>query len=172
MKKDYLEIGKIVNTHGVRGELKVEPWCDGADFFQSFETLYLDAAGEEPVQVKAVRSHGNMVLLTLGEVTSFEQAERLKNKVLYMNRADAKLTEGAYFLQDLIECRILDEETEQVLGVIQEINNFGASDIWRIKRNGREDVLIPNIPDVVREICVDKGYVKIHRMKGLFDDED
>ena len=74
MIKEYLEIGQIVGTHGVKGELRVQPWCDSPDFFKKFKTLYFDAHGERPVGVVSVRAHGNIVLLCLQDCGSVESA--------------------------------------------------------------------------------------------------
>ena len=91
MKKDYLELGQIVGTHGVRGEVRVNPWCDGPEFAKQFKTLYYDAAGTQPVKVLACRPHGNVVLMKLEGVETVEQANLLRSKVLYIARKDANL---------------------------------------------------------------------------------
>ena len=97
----FLEAGKIVGTHGIRGELRVEPWCDSADFLTGFKTLYWNG-GETPVKVLGARVHKSLVLMKLEGVESATQGDLLRGKVLYLARKDAKLPEGRYFIQDLI----------------------------------------------------------------------
>ena len=105
MIKDYLEIGQIVGTHGVRGELRVQPWCDSPEFFKKFKTLYYDAHGEKSVGVVCARPHGNIALLRLDGCDTVEKAASLRGKVLYMRRSDAHLKKGDWFIAELIGCR-------------------------------------------------------------------
>ena len=108
MIKDYLEIGQIVGTHGVRGELRVQPWCDSPEFFKKFKTLYYDAHGEKSVGVVCARPHGNIALLRLDGCDTVEKAASLRGKVLYMRRSDAHLKKGDWFIAELIGCRAED----------------------------------------------------------------
>lgn len=173
MIKEYLEIGQIVGTHGVRGELRVQPWCDSPDFFKKFKTLYFDAHGERPVGVVSARAHGNIVLLCLQDCGSVESAAALRGRVLFMRRSDAKLKEGAYFIAELIGCRVIDADNDDICyGTLNDVSQTGANDVWHITDgNGREH-LIPAIPDVVKTVDVETGVVTISPLKGLFDDED
>ena len=88
MPKEYLECGKIVTTHGVRGEVKVQPWCDGPEFLKQFGTLYLDAAGTRPVKVLSAKVAGNMSVLKLEGLDTPEEARNWRGRVLYLRRAD------------------------------------------------------------------------------------
>lgn len=99
--KSYLEIGKIVTLHGLRGDVKVQPWCDDAEFLCEFPVLYLGKEKKE-VEVSHARPQKNMVLLHLEGYDTPEQAETLRNQILYLNREDVELEEGTYFIQDLI----------------------------------------------------------------------
>ena len=108
--KQYLEIGKIVNVHGLRGDVKVVPWCDDPEFLCEFDTLYLGKA-QKPVTVTAARLQKGNVLLHLEGVDTAEAAEALRNQVLYMDRDEVELEEGVYFIQDLIGLEVLDADT-------------------------------------------------------------
>lgn len=170
MKKQFLEVGKIVGTHGVRGELRVNPWSDTPDFLTAFKTLYF-SEGDEKIKVKC-RPHKNIVLMTVEGVTTVEDAEKLRGKVLYINRNDVKLPEGRNFVQDLIGCKALDADDKNVeYGEIKDVFKTGANDVYTVKKDGKE-YLVPVIDSVVIEKNVDEGYVLIRPMKGLFDDED
>lgn len=101
MRRQYLELGQIVGTHGVRGEMRVQPWCDGPGFFQQFHTLYFSGEGKGASRVLSSRPHGNVMLLKLEGINTVEDASALRGRVLFMNRDDAKLPDGDYFIQDL-----------------------------------------------------------------------
>ena len=129
MKKPYLEAGKVVGTHGVRGEFKIQPWCDSAAFLCGFHTLYLDDAGQKPLNMQSLRPHKNVVLAKADGVTSMEQAEALRGKILYISRADAHLDEGNWFVQDLLSCKVVDVDTGEEYGTLTEvIPGVGAFD--------------------------------------------
>ena len=173
MIKEFLEIGEIVGTHGVRGEIRVNPWCDSPDFMTKFKTLYFDSNGSCAVQVKAARPHGNIVLLTIRDIDSVEKAQKLRGKVLYMKRSDAKLPEGTYFIAELIGCTVYDaDEPQKTYGTLTDVSATGANDVWHITDEKGREYLIPSIPDVVIETDVSQNRVVIRPLKGIFDDED
>lgn len=138
MPKEYLECGKIVTTHGVRGEVKVQPWCDGPEFLGQFGTLYLDAAGTRPVKVLSAKVAGNMSVLKLEGLDTPEEARSWRGRVLYLRRADVKLAPGDYFIQDLIGLRVIDAGDPSVeYGVVEDVSSTGANDVYHIAREGR-----------------------------------
>lgn len=171
--KRFLEIGEIVGTHGVRGEMRLHPWTDSPEFLRRFRTLYFDGEGKQPVKIAACRPHGNVVLIKMDDVDSVEKAAAMRGKILYMDRQDAGLEEGSYFIQDLIGCRVLDADCpDTVYGELTDVSPTGANDVWHIRgANGRE-YLIPAIKDVVVEVNVVEERIRIRPLKGIFDDED
>lgn len=170
MLKQFLEVGQIVSTHGVKGEVKVNPWCDSPEFLKKFKTLYFDKNGAKGVKVQS-RVHGNMVLMKIEGVDTVEKGAALRNKVLYMNRSDAKIDKNAFFVQDLIDCKVLDADSGEEYGILYDVSQTGANDVWYIKK-GKKEYLIPAIPDVVISTDVEKGEILIRPLKGIFDDED
>ncbi len=172
MKKEKIETGKFVGTHGVRGALRVQPWCDSPDFLCDFKKVYIKS-GEEfsSIKVKSAKPHGNIVIMEVEGVFSIEDAEKLRNKVIYINRADLKLTEGSYLITDLMGCEVFDADSGQLLGKISDVSKTGANDVWHILREGTE-YLIPAIPQVVIDVFIDDNKVVIRPLKGIFDDED
>ncbi len=171
MIKDYLEIGKITSTHGIKGEMRVQPWCDSPEYMKKFKTLYLDKKGEKPLKVSS-RSNGNMVILKVQGIDTVEEAAKYRDKVLFMKRSDAKLPEGTWFIQELIDCTVIDADNEEkTYGVISDVSQTGANDVWHIKQ-GDKEYLIPAIPSVVISTDVVQGIVKIRPLKGIFDDEN
>ncbi len=170
MLKKYLEVGKIVGTHGIRGELRVDPWCDSPEFLASFKTLYFDNGGEK-LSVKS-RPHKNITLIKINGVDTIEDAQLLRGKILYIDRDDAKLPEGRNFVQDLIGCRVVDADDNSVeYGTLSDVFKTGANDVYTVK-SGEREYLIPAIDEVVVEKNVADGVILIRPMKGLFDDED
>ena len=172
MIKPYLELGQIVGTHGVRGELRVNPWCDTPDFAKRFKTLYWDKNGEKPVTVLSCRPHGNIVLLRLEGVETMEAAQALKNRMLYLRREDAKLAPGVWFIEELIGCDALDADDGRRYGTLTEVSQTGANDVWHITAEDGQEYLVPAIPDVVIDADVANNRVLLRPLKGIFDDAD
>ncbi len=172
MIKDYLEIGKITSTHGIKGEMRVQPWCDSPEFMKKFRVLYLDKKGEKPLKVK-VRPNGNMALVKAEGIDTVEDANKYRNKILYMKRSDVELPDGFYFLQELFDCRVIDADDEsREYGILSDVSQTGANDVWHIKTVEGEEYLIPVIPQVVTDVDVASGIIKIRPLKGIFDYED
>ncbi len=173
MKKPYLEVGQIVGTHGVRGELKIHPWCDSAQFLCGFSVLYLDASGKSPLKVQKLRPHKNIVLGVFEGIGTVEQANALRGRTVYIDRADAALSEGTWFVQDLLGCKVVDIDTEQEYGTLTEvIPGTHANDVWTVQDAAGKETLVPAIPPVVLETDVESGIIRIRPLKGLFDGKE
>lgn len=168
--KQFLEIGKIVNTHGIKGELKVQLWCDDYAFFKSFDKLYLDANGNSELEVVSSRKHKECALVVFKGINTVELAEKLKNKVLYCDREDAVLEDGVDFIQDLIGCNVIEIDSGKNYGKINDVLNYGSCDIYEIVSN-KKKFLIPATKDIVKEKNIEDKTVKIKYMKGLFDED-
>ena len=171
MLKDYLSVGQIVGTHGVRGEMRVQPWCDSPDFLKQFKTLYYDPRGEQSVKVVSARVHGSVVLLTLEGIDAMEKAQAKRGTVLYMRRADARLPEGFYFVDELCGCRVFDADSGTEYGVIAEVTPTGANDVWHIKKDGKE-YLFPAVAAFLGEVDVAADRVTVRPIKGIFDEAE
>ncbi len=173
MRHPYLEIGQIVSTHGIKGEVRVDPWCDDPLFMKQFKTLYYDKNGAKPVKITACRPHGNIVIMKLDGVDTVEAAAALRSRVLFMARADAHLPDNRFFIQDLIGCRVVDaDEPEKQYGVLTEVSRTGANDVWHVTDEGGREYLLPAIPPVVIDTDIDAERIAIRPLKGIFDDAD
>ena len=173
MIKEFLEIGEIVGTHGIRGELRFNPWCDSPEFVSKFKTLYYDSNGSCAAQIKSARPHGNIVLLSIKDIDTVEKAQKMRGKILYMKRSDSKLPDGHYFIAELIGCTVYDADNpEKVYGMLTDVSATGANDVWHITDEAGKEYLIPSIPDVVIETDVAENRIVIRPLKGIFDDED
>lgn len=169
MQKQYLECGKIVSTHGILGELRVQPWCDSPEYLCDFRTLYLQN-GENALTVERARVHKNMVLLKLKGFDSLDDAVTLRGKVLYINRDD-DAEDSAVFIQDLIGLTVLDADSGRCWGKLTDVFPTGANDVYAIADESGKQRLIPAINDVIIETDIEGGTMKIRPLKGLFDDE-
>ncbi len=167
--KQYLEIGKINNTHALKGEVKLEMWCDGIEFLKHLKTVYLDGRGEKGLTLVSARPQKNLAILKFKEINTVEEAEKLKGKTLFCNRDDAEIDEGAYFLADIIGCYVVDIDTEEEYGKIVDVMNYGSCDIYDVESWGKH-TLIPAIPEVIKEVNTEYQVVRIKPMKGLFDE--
>lgn len=163
----YLEVGKIVNTHGVRGDVKVIPWCDTASFICNFETLYTKN-GETSFKVIRARVLGNMAILRFEGIDNPNKADELRQTVLYINRDDAQLEEGSYFVADLIGLEVFDEQGKSY-GKIKDVLKTGANDVYEIETENSTLYYIPAIPSVVLNTDIENGRMTIYPMEGLFD---
>lgn len=170
MLKEYLEIGKIVGTHGIRGELRIECWCDSPEFISKFKTLYFNE-GKEKLSVIA-RPHKNIALMKIDGIDSVEQADLLRGRVLYMKRSDAKLNKGTYFIQDLLGLEVRESSSQLLHGTVTDVIKTGANDVYEVKDSSGKAYYVPVIKSVVKEIDIENGCIYVESMKGLWDDED
>lgn len=170
MQKQYLEVGKIVGTHGIRGEMRVECWANSPDFLKKFKKLFLDE-GKTALEVTC-RPHKNIALMTVKGVGSIEEADKLRGKILYIDRKDVKLEEGEHFVQDIIGLSVTDAESGDVYGVVKDVLKTGSNDVYEMKAPDGKLYYIPVIPDILDRFDFGAEKVYIRPMKGLFDDED
>lgn len=167
MKKRFLECGKIVSTHGLRGEVKVLPWCDGPEALLPIKTFYLDK-GATPKKAEKCRVQKNMVLLKLEGVDTPEAAQALRGRVLWLDREEDTLAEGQYYIQDLIGLTVEDADTGEVYGTLQDVSETGANDVYHVAFPDGRVQLVPAIPQVVERIDIDGGRMLIRPLEGLF----
>ncbi len=171
MSDKFLEVGKIVTVHALKGEVKIAPWCDSPDFICEFDYLYLDKKGSKILDVEHSRVFKNMVIAKFEGIDTVEQAQMLRDKILYISRDDVELDEDTYFIRDLIGIKVVDKDTGKEYGVIKDVFQTGANDVYTIKGEERE-YLIPAIPDVVYSTDIENKIMLITPLKGLFEDED
>lgn len=167
MKKEFLEAGKIVTTHGIRGEVKVMPYTDTPELLCEFDRLFIGKNRDE-IGVERSRVFKSTVIMKLEGIDTPEAAEKLRNKLLYMHRDDLELDEDTYFIQDLIGLEVRDADSGEVYGKIDDVMQTGANDVYVIKGTERE-YLVPAIADVVVSTDVDGGIMTIRPLEGLFD---
>ncbi|MDE6092926.1 MAG: ribosome maturation factor RimM, partial [Ruminococcus sp.] len=150
-----------------RGEVKIMPYTDVPELLCEFERLFI---GKDKTEIIIERSRvaKNMVIAKLEGVDTPEQAEKLRNKLLYMHRDDLELDDNTYFIQDLIGIEVKDADTGFVYGKITDVMQTGANDVYVIEGNGRE-YLVPAIADVVIFTDIDGNSMTIRALEGLFE---
>lgn len=168
MRKEYLEVGQIVSTHGLHGEVRVQPWCDSPAFMTQFAVFYFDGSGERAVKAENVRPHGNIAIVKLAGTDSVEQAQSLRGKVLYIRREDAQLPPGDYFIQELFGCSVIDADTGVRYGELTDVSQTGANDVWHVSAGGKE-YLMPAVKEMVERVDVETGVILVRPVRGIFD---
>ena len=163
--KQYLEVGKVTNVHGLMGEVKVQPWADSPEFLCQFKTLYVDEA-HFPMTVQRARVHKNMVIIKFDGPTDVPSALYLRNAILYIDRSDVDLPEGAFFLADIYGLEVRDAATGEVLGKIADVLTLPANNVYVVKGGARE-LMIPAVPQFIAETNVEGGYLRVNLMEGL-----
>ena len=171
MKKQFLEIGKIVNVHGLGGVVKVMPWCDSAEFLCEFETLYR-GKDHTPMEIERASVQKNMALIKFSGIDTPEAANALRNTVLYMNRADVELDDDTYFIQDLQGMQVVDADDGRTYGTLHDVLQTGANDVYEVQSPAGKMLLVPVIPEVVLKVDFETDTITIRPLKGLFDDAD
>lgn len=166
--QEKLEVGQIVNTFGIKGEVKVTPFTDDINRFDDLKKVYVKTRKEEKLYtVENVRYHKNMVLLKLEGIENPEQAELLKNAFLEIDREDAvPLKEGQFFIADLIGLEVYTDEGK-LLGKVDDIYNTGANDIYVVKDELGKQVLLPGIKDVIKQVDLESEKIIVHLIPGL-----
>ena len=164
----YLEIGQIVNTFGIKGMVKIKPFTDDINRFDKLKKVYIkNKESKKEYQIQEVKYHKNMVLMKLEGIDTVEQADLLRQSYLLVNRDDEEpLEEGVYYIVDLIGLEVYTDEGV-LLGNVDDIFNTGSNDIYVVKDGKGKQILLPGIPDVIKDVDLEKGRITVHLIPGL-----
>lgn len=162
MKQEFLEGGQIVNTHGARGEVKIVSWCDTPEFLAAIPVYYIDGT---PVKVCSARVHKGNVIAALEGVDDVNTAMRLKNKLVHLSRADARLPAGQFFLADLMGLDVLDADTGEKLGVLADVLFPSNQKVYVVQ--GDREILIPAVDEFIVETDIEGGYIRVRLIEGM-----
>lgn len=163
-------VGVIAGTHGLRGEVKVFPTTDEPARFLDLEKVILDTGREErTLKIRSVKFFKKFVILGFEGMDRIEDVERLKGAELLIGREDAiPLEEGEYFIPDLIGLRVVTDDGRD-LGVIKDVIETGANNVYDVQDGEGRRILIPAIPQCILEVRLEEGDMKVHLLKGLED---
>ena len=163
-----MEIGKIVNTHGLKGHVKVEPWCDGIETFEYLDSIFIK--GTE-YNIESVKPHKNIFLLKLKNIDDINIAEGFKGAIITADREKLPpLPEGTYYITDIIGLEVYEDE--KYIGKISDWIETGSNNVYVIKRPKGKDVLIPAIDDVIKKIDIENKTMSVKLLEGLMEDDD
>lgn len=164
----YLEIGQIVNTHGIKGMIKVKPFTDDIKEFEYFKKIYIEnKTGRKEYKIDEVKYHKDMVILKLNGIDRIEDAENLKNSYIIILREDAiPLKENEYYIVDLLGLEVYTDEGI-LLGNLDDIYNTGSNDIYVVKDEFGKQILLPAISDVIKKIDIENKRIIVHLLEGL-----
>jgi len=158
---EFIEAGKIVNTHSVYGELKVQPWSDTDDFLCDFDVVYIDGNAFE---VERARVHKTCVLLKLRGINNINEAQKYRNKCVCVDRDEVELDEGSYFIADLEGLTVIDKDGTE-LGEIVEVLTLPSSDVYVIR--GEHEYMIPAVEEFIRSVDLEAGVMHVSTIPGM-----
>lgn len=166
--EEYLQVGVIANTHGIRGEVKVFPTTDDAARFKKLKQVFLDTgSGYQEMEIEQVKFFKQFVILKFKGYNSINEIERYKQKSLLVDRAHAvKLKKDEYFIADLIGLSVHTEDGGH-LGTLKDVLQTGANDVYVVEMEDKKEVLIPAIRECILEVNMDERDMRVHLLKGL-----
>ena len=169
MRKQYLEMGKITKTQGLKGEVRMQYYCDSPDLVEEFDTLYM---GKEKTEVELEKSRylkSDVAVIKIKGIDTPEAAQKLIGKMLYIDRDDVELPEDVWFIQDIIGLEVIDADDGTVYGKVDEIYQNGSADVYSVKTPDGKNLMFPAIPEVLISTDIDEGKITIRPLEGLFD---
>lgn len=166
----FLSAGKFVSLHGVRGELKIYPYCDSAEMLVAFKKLYTDSHGNRIFECDRKRAANGMVIIKLKGIDTVEEARKYIDKQLFFDREEVVLDEGAHFIVDLLGCRVVDAFTDQLYGRIINVTSNGAHDVYHIEMISKEQRYIPVVKEFIESIDIEEKVIKVKPIPGMLED--
>ncbi len=176
--QEYLPACKFVATHGVRGELKALPLCDGAEFLKKLKTLYAAPNGDGAAALAGVRAQGHMLLVRLQGVGSIEAARPYIGRTFYFAKAEAKLPKDRCFIDDLLGCTVRDADTGADYGTVTAVEHPAAQDVYTVTDAAGAEHMFPAVPEFLKSIDITARVILVTPIPGMFtppvrgDEED
>lgn len=168
--EERLQVGIISSTHGVRGEVKVFPTTDDVKRFKRLKDVILDTGKENLVlEIEGVKFFKQFAILKFKGYDNINDIEKYRGKSLYVTRENAvKLKKDEYFIADLLGIKVFDEDGGE-LGILQDVIETGANDVYQIKMTDGRELLLPAIRQCVLDVDIEAGFMKVHVLEGLLD---
>lgn len=169
MKKQYLEMGKITKTQGLKGEVRMQYYCDSPDLVEEFDTLYM-GKDKAPVEIEKSRYlKSDVVVIKIKGIDTPEAAQKLIGRILYLDREDVELPEDVWFIQDIIGLEVVDADKGTSYGKVDEIYQNGGADVYSLKTPDGKQLMFPAIPEVLIKTDLEEGKIHIRPLQGLFE---
>lgn len=164
----FLKIGQIVNVHGIKGEVKVYPYTDDIVNLSKKKYVYLDESIESKININLCRIQKNMLLVKFEKIDTVEEAEKLRNKYIYVLKEELdSLEEDNYYVDDLLSMQVVDIKNNKAIGTITYVFNTGANDIYEVLLEDGKKAYLPAIKQVVKKVDIDEKKMYVELMKGL-----
>ncbi len=160
-KKQYIEAGRIVNTHGVAGEVKIEVWLDSPAFLRRFPRIFVEGVEKKIV---SGRVHKGFLIAKLEGTDDVNAAMALKERTITVDRGDVRLPKGTFFVQDILGARVVDEQGKEI-GTLTDVLERPAQNIYVVR--GETEHLIPAVPEFIRSIDAEAGVVTVRLIEGM-----
>ena len=170
--QEYIDVGKIINTHGIKGEVKVMPLTDDPQRYGKLKKVYIEgSSGVELLNIEGRKYFKELVIIKFKEINDMNSAEALKGKVLKINKADAvKLPKDSYFIFDILDCEVFEENGNR-LGILKDIIQTGSNDVYVVRDENNREILIPALKSVVNKVSIEDKKITVTLPKGLLEDE-
>ena len=168
----YLRVGQIINTHGVKGELKILPLTDDPKRYDYLEKVFIDKGGDfQLLNVSYVKYFKNLVLVKFKEINDLNTAEAYKGQYILVDSENAvKLPEGSYFISDIVGCEVTEENGNK-LGIVTDVLSTGSNDVYVVKNENSGEILVPALKSVVKSVLTHEKKITVSLPKGLINDE-
>lgn len=164
----FLKIGQIVNVHGIKGEVKVYPYTDDIVNLSKKKYVYLDESIESKININLCRIQKNMLLVKFEKIDTVEEAEKLRNKYIYVLKEELdSLEEDNYYVDDLLSMQVVDIKNNKAIGTITYVFNTGANDIYEVLLEDGKKAYLPAIKQVVKKVDIDEKKMYVELMEGL-----
>ena len=169
MKNKTLMVGQIVNTHGLRGEVKIVPWTDYPEVFEDFEYVYTDIKKQKTTfEISNIKYQKANLIVKFKGIDHIDDAEKLKNQELYVDREQLGEPEEGYYICDLLGCIVKTDEGE-TLGELIDVFATGSNDVYTVRREDGKQILLPVIDDVILSVDIENDEITVHLLEGLVD---
>lgn len=167
---DYIRVGVVASTHGIRGEVKVFPTTDDVNRFLNLKKVFLDAQnGNQALEIEGVKFFKKFAILKFKGIDNINEIEKYKGKDLFVTREDAVvLEENEYFIFDLIGCTVITDKGE-TLGTLSEVLSTGANDVYVVTTADKKEILLPYTQECILDINITTKQIKAHIIPGLLD---
>ncbi len=171
-KQEFLSVGKFVGARGLNGELKVECWMDNIQDFCDLKNIFIKKNNQDIlINIINYRYHKSHILVKLSNICDRTGADEFVNHEIYTHRNNIPKNSDRYFIQDLLNCNIIDFSSNKIYGVLINIINTGANDIYVIKnQDTHKEYLVPIIPGTIQDINLNNNNIYITPINGIFDE--
>ncbi|KUK11430.1 MAG: Ribosome maturation factor RimM [Clostridia bacterium 41_269] len=168
---EKIAVAKVINTHGIKGEVKAVPLSDFKDRYQQLKEVFIKEKNEySPLNLEKVRWHKGNLLLKFKEISSINEAELLKGNYIFINRSDAvELPKDTYYIFEIVGLEVYDAENNVKLGIVTEVLQTGANDVYIIKDSSGRELLVPALKKVVVKVDLEKNRMLVKLPEGLLD---